>query len=296
MFRPLFERVPDEELKKLLTEERDMALSYVRELYGDSVLDEELEGCNIAEILVAKRHAMDCLCCADTSQCPHSMASIIIRPVEYNGKRRFRTGAQLCGSIVGETEARNRERLFKKSRLSSGATFAEFDTMDNAELKAAKNLAQRCAREGLGLIIGGGVGCGKTHLATAIAMECMAHGYTAIFYLVPELFDQMRKEVGAGSTTTLDYVKDVDLLILDDLGVERNNEWTEERMYMLIDYRYTHNKQTVITTNATSIDHLKDMLGIGSDRICSRLSEMCKIIWVLNAGDYRKKLAREGGI
>lgn len=296
MFRPLFERVPESELKRLLAEEKEMALSYIRELYGDSVLDEEIEGCNIAEILAAKRHAIDCLSCIDTTECPHSLASIIIRPVESNGKRRFRTGAQLCGNIMGESEARNRERLFKKSRLSSGATFADFDTMDNVELKAAKNLAQRCAREGLGLILGGGVGCGKTHLATAIGMERMAHGYTAVCYLVPELFDQMRRETGAGSTATLDEVKDVDLLILDDLGVERNNDWTEERMYMLIDHRYSHSKQTVITTNATSMEHLKEMLGAGADRICSRLNEMCKIIWVLNTGDYRKKLSREGGI
>jgi len=79
------------------------------------------------------------------------------------------------------------------------------------------------------------------------------------------------------------------------------SDWTDEKLYMLIDHRYNENLQTVITTNAVSMSNLKELLTAKgnedyisrAERICSRLGEMTRQIWLNDVPDYRKKLTKE---
>jgi DNA replication protein DnaC len=121
-------------------------------------------------------------------------------------------------------------------------------------LRRAYELAKEYAEKPEGwLILLGGYGCGKTHLAAAIANRQIELGMPVLFISVPDLLDHLRATFAPQSPATYDNrfeeVKNAPLLILDDLGTEAATPWAREKLYQLINYRYNSRLPTVITTN-----------------------------------------------
>jgi DNA replication protein DnaC len=103
------------------------------------------------------------------------------------------------------------------------------------------------------LVLMGSYGCGKTHLAAAIANSYAAEGDAALFVTVPDLLDHLRATFAPNSTVSYDKrfneVKTASLLVLDDLGTELASPWAKEKLYQLFNYRYNARLPTVITTS-----------------------------------------------
>jgi len=103
------------------------------------------------------------------------------------------------------------------------------------------------------LVLKGGYGCGKTHLAAAIANACVARGQAVLFITIPDLLDHLRATFSPTSPTTystrFDEVRTVPVLILDDLGTESGTPWALEKLFQILNYRYNAHLPTVITTN-----------------------------------------------
>ena len=135
------------------------------------------------------------------------------------------------------------------------------------------------------LLLRGGYGCGKTHLAAAIANVALDRGAPVIFVTVPDLLDYLRAAYAPTSPTSYDRrfeeVRTAPLLILDDLGTEHATLWALEKLFQLLNYRYMANLPTVITTNRD----LEDM----EPRLRSRLGdpELVQIATIL-APDFRQ--------
>ena len=95
-------------------------------------------------------------------------------------------------------------------------------------------------------------GSGKTHLAVAIASAMEQDGKKIFFAFVPELMDYLRSAFSPSNSMNsgkiFDEVKRSSMLILDDLGVERDSEWSQERLYQIIVHRQNYRLPTVITT------------------------------------------------
>lgn len=134
------------------------------------------------------------------------------------------------------------------------------------------------------LLLTGTYGCGKTHLAAAIANHCLAHGQPVLFLNTPDLLDYLRAAFAPDSDTTyterFDEIRSVRLLILDDLGTESPTHWATEKLYQLLNYRYNARLPTVVTTN-------KDLRDI-DQRVASRLAdqELVSLLEV-KAPDFR---------
>ncbi len=135
------------------------------------------------------------------------------------------------------------------------------------------------------LLLRGGYGCGKTHLAAAIANVALDKGHPVIFVTVPDLLDYLRAAYAPTSPTSYDRrfeeVRTAPLLILDDLGTEHGTSWALEKLFQLLNYRYMAHLPTVITTNRA----LEDM----EPRLRSRLGdpELVQIVTIL-APDFRQ--------
>ena len=131
----------------------------------------------------------------------------------------------------------------------------------------------------------GGYGCGKTHLAAAIANTALDQGLPVVFVTVPDLLDYLRGAYAPTSTISYDQrfeqVRTAPLLILDDLGTEHATPWALEKLFQLLNYRYMAQLPTVITTNR----ELEDM----EPRLRSRLGdpELVEIVTIL-APDFRQ--------
>ncbi len=123
-----------------------------------------------------------------------------------------------------------------------------------AALRISYDLAFRYAENPQGwLLFQGNFGSGKTHLAVAIANYRLAQGDDVLFLTVPDLLDHLRATFGPSSEIGYDElferVRNVPLLVLDDLGAESPTPWAQEKLFQLINHRYQHRLATVITTN-----------------------------------------------
>jgi DNA replication protein DnaC len=130
------------------------------------------------------------------------------------------------------------------------------DDRERQSLRSAFLAAQSFAESPGGCItFQGGNGCGKTHLAGAIANKALAAGIEVFFAVVPDLLDYLRSTFAPTHTETyhdiFERVRTAGLLILDDLGAERSAEWAEEKLYQIVNFRALMGLPMVVTTNVT---------------------------------------------
>jgi DNA replication protein DnaC len=156
--------------------------------------------------------------------------------------------------------------------------------------------------EGMGLLLTGSVGSGKTHVALGLVKLACGLGIEARFLTMAQLLGAIKatydRERAAshrrrgpdapGEAGLLDELAELPLLALDDLGTENPTPWARDRLYTLVNRRYLGQRLTVVTTNL-SLDELADRLG---ERTVSRLWGASLVVNFCGA-DYRGRAKRE---
>ena len=198
--------------------------------------------------------------------------------------------------IQDDREMQARLRRFGNLEAYKDKTFEKFQTdltgtsyTQNvvSSLNNAKHSAQLFADNPKGWIVyEGRYGCGKTHLAVAIAnWRLEKYGERVLFITVPDLLDLLRStfdpSVQSSFDTYFDRIRNSAFLVLDDLGVEKPSDWAKEKLFQLLNHRHVEALPTVITTNRP-IDDLDPRLG-------SRIKERPLVKHIkIHAPDYRK--------
>lgn len=121
-------------------------------------------------------------------------------------------------------------------------------------------------------IIIGTSGLGKTHLSTAVAQSVIDRGYDVLYVsAVSMMGDFEEKRFGNGTSMTknndVSRYYDADLLIIDDLGTEVVNKFTQSYFYEVINSRINARRCTIINTNLAP----KDIMELYTERIASRI-------------------------
>ena len=129
-----------------------------------------------------------------------------------------------------------------------GDTFESFDLKKAPEMQEAYDQCQQVSRrQAWCAFLLGPTGNGKTHLAIA-ALQASERG---MFWKVPDFlaFLRSRIEVGDVDQVVGEYQESEPLLVLDDLGVEKQTEWAFEQLYRILDRRCDAQLPTIITSN-----------------------------------------------
>ena len=133
------------------------------------------------------------------------------------------------------------------------------------------------------LVLQGGFGCGKTHLAAAVANFVVEMGVPTLFVTAPDLLDLLRFSFNDPETTFEQRFKDfrdVRLLVLDDFGTHNTTSWAQEKFFQILNHRYINKLPLVLTTNLV-LDEI-------DARIRSRLQDDKFVTHVhIQAPDYR---------
>ena len=149
-------------------------------------------------------------------------------------------------------------------------------------LSTAKDFVRNFEKSADNLFISGETGTGKTFLCNCIAREVLDAGYEVIYLSAVKLFDNLaegmfsndrRKDSSTGDIGTCD------LLIIDDLGTEYSNAFTQVAFFNCINERLLQGRHTIISTNL-SIERIRTDY---SERVFSRIAE--KYIFIKLFGD-----------
>ncbi len=145
-------------------------------------------------------------------------------------------------------------------------------------------------KDGKGLIFYGGVGTGKTFIASAIAnalydkdIPTMVTNFNNISNKLQESFE--------GKQAYMNSLNIFDLLVIDDFGSERKTEYMQEIIFNVIDSRYRSGKPILITTNL-DLEAIKNPATIEEKRVMDRILEKCFPVEV-KGGSHRRKNVRE---
>jgi len=214
----------------------------------------------------------------------------------------------ICGDLL---KRQRRQKLYRKKAdrinnfMSLGGR-SEAQTFDSFSLREDEGSVTEPVRIALArarafakrptdfLVLHGSRGGGKTHLATAIANELRESrdgdelAPLALRFIVPEFLELLRSGYDNGDyQEVLHLCKDVDVLILDDLGTESQSTWAYAKLFQVINYRYQKRLPTVVATNC-NLEELES-------RIRSRLADDDNVVISIKAPDYRQR-AREPGL
>ena len=184
-----------------------------------------------------------------------------------------------------EAERKHREFLDQVSRLKANGlqdkslreyTFAN-DKGYNPEMQKAHDYVVHWSEmkaKSIGLLLWGDVGTGKSFFAGCIANALLDRDVPVLMTNFPTILNRL---TGMFSEDRADFIAsfdEYDLLIIDDLGVERSTEYAMEQMFFVIDSRYRSRRPMIITTNL-KLAELKNPPDLSHARIHDRILERC---------------------
>lgn len=198
-------------------------------------------------------------------------------------------GVHVSGLI--QKLANEAQRLKESSNLGarfSNRTFGNFDPRkDQNAFNVCRNYANDegiFSRKRNSLMLMGGVGSGKTHLAAAIANTLIDRGIPVLFGTYSEQLEKIKEEYDqTGQKKHLSMMKNTPMLVLDDIGKERKTAWTQQILFDVVNYRYEHLLPIIITTNFDA-DGLANHC---EEAVWSRLYEMSSAV-ITSGKDYRQ--------
>jgi DNA replication protein DnaC len=221
-------------------------------------------------------------------------------------------------------EAERERRRIAQAQIPERYRDCTLDTFDPAYKGADATLARALEKArkfaetypvdtaGRGLLFVGTTGLGKTHLAVGTLRRLIRErGVKGLFCDYRELLKSIQNSYNPEvRTTELELLQPIfaaEVLVLDDLGAQKPNEWVWDTVALILNTRYNKNQSTIITTNypdrpagsgltldkegikpSKYDDTLGDRIG---DRMRSRLAEMCVRV-EMNGDDFRQTVKR----
>lgn len=186
---------------------------------------------------------------------------------------------------------KNREICFHGSAM----TGCRFENSRNAEILApARNYAEhfpKFKKNGKGILFWGTVGTGKSHAAACIANAVIDQGYKALMTNFATVVNRL-SESWSVRAEYMDSLNRYALMIIDDLGAERDSSYMKEQVFNVIDARYRSGLPLIVTTNL-SIDEIKSPADAENRRIYDRILERCHPVEAKGASLRRQKIRAE---
>lgn len=227
------------------------------------------------------------------------------KALEFFGKQMIFKTACKCDRNR-EAKEKERQKQLDVERLKSSCfnsviqwsyTFENYLGEENQSLIIAKNFVkdyEEMKKENIGLLFYGSVGSGKTYLACSIA-NALIEQYQVEVKI--RNFAQIINELQNGGfdldkNAYIESLVNTSVLILDDLGIERDTSYAKEQVYNIVNNRYLKQKTTIFTTNLSYDTILNCTESVEYQRIYSRIVEMCIPVMVVGE-DFRKVIQKD---
>lgn len=141
-----------------------------------------------------------------------------------------------------------------------------------------------------GILFWGTVGTGKSYTAACIANELLDRTIPVVMTSFVKILQNIQGNQEE-EKVIMSRLNDAKLLIIDDLGTERNTDYALEKVYNIIDSRYRSGKPLILTTNMT-LKEMQETTDIRYKRIYDRIFEMCFPVRVSGRSWREKEAAK----
>lgn len=213
-------------------------------------------------------------------------------------KVRCSCGCDIAAEEQRKLEERKQDTERKRQICFNGSTKRISQTFESADqtlpsMKKAmafcENFTQQKQRDE-GLIFYGNIGTGKSYCAAAIANRLIEKGFSCRMINAATLLSDMQSSQDR-SYYISSLLRHRDLLIIDDIGAERDSTFASEIMFSVIDAVYNSRTVLVCTTNL-QLEELKNPADIRYQRIYDRIREKCQPI-LFSGSNQRDTIRRE---
>lgn len=186
---------------------------------------------------------------------------------------------------------------FNISENLKNASMSSIDTKDKNRFAAIKWINEFITNytKGIpqkGIYLNGNFGCGKTYLLSAMLNELAKKGHKIAMVYYPEFLRTLKESFNSTDEykNKFNYIKKVELLLLDDIGAETVTEWSrDEILGTILQYRMEENLPTLFTSNLTIKElehHLsttnKDVDNVKARRIIERIKQLTTDITMIS--------------
>lgn len=158
-------------------------------------------------------------------------------------------------------EQRRIQGLWEAAKIPdrfNGCTLATFP-VTTPKMRATVGLAAKWLQEpAWALVLLGDYGVGKTGLGIGLLRAAAERRMVGLFVKAPDLLSRVRATYGKNSDATelevLESLRNVPLLMLDDLGADKETDWATAMLFQILDARHDENRKTIVTTNLSVPD------------------------------------------
>ena len=234
---------------------------------------------NIRKACFYADEATNCMNCSGLKECKNSTKGI--ETVFDGNEISYRS----CRYLLGERRKGNVNFSFASNYLAD-ASFKDFSTNTEARAKALQ-FGEKFVNNynEIGLFMYGSFGTGKTYFLSALANELAQKDISTIIVFMPDLSRDLKNAMHENSLEDkVNALKNVDVLMLDDLGGEMMTSWLrDEILAPIIQYRLVNKLPVFITSNLDYNklrEHLSqtrdDLDNLKANRILERIKAMTK--------------------
>ena len=239
-------------------------------------------------------HLIYCSKCNTPRQCRHELQGKVLIP-------SIRCKCQQEIFEQEETQRKLHEKQMEIEHLKTSGlqdkalydyTFAR-DNGINPEIKLAHNYVsnwEEMKANASGLLIWGDVGTGKSFFAGCIANALLEKGVPVLMTNFSRILNTLTGMHFEDRNQFIHSLNRYSLLIIDDLGIERNSDFALEQVFNVIDSRYRSGKPLIVTTNLT-LTELQNPQDTPHARIYDRLLEMCAPV-CFSGENFRRESAQ----
>lgn len=194
-----------------------------------------------------------------------------------------------CPSLLNDNLEKEKEKALSKSFMPKQLKEASIDGIrvnTDSRRKCLKFIVDYLNKKeyAKGAYIYGDVGVGKTYILAALANELNDRGICACLVYFPELVNEVKNNFDL-LTERINFLKEVDVLIIDDFGVGNMTQWVRDSILSpILNYRMLAYKPVFMSSNikfGKLLDYLKlpnETSDIDAARLCRRISELCESI------------------
>ncbi len=251
---------------------------------------------SIARLFEYRNERNQCSLCLSLETCANMIKGY--QPELFIEREQIQIRYNKCSKKMMAEESQRQQTLIKSLFIPKeilNATFAKLDQDNRSRIVAIAKAVEFATttnpgENGMGLYFHGKFGVGKTYLLGAIANELAERNISSMLVYTPDFFRELKSGIHDGSyNEKLDIVKNVPVLMLDDLGAETMSSWVRDDILgVILQHRMLEKLPTLYTSNY-DFEELEEHLAysqkggieqLKSKRIMERIRHFAEPIYI----------------